>query len=343
MSPETEALLAAARRGDEPAFGRLAEPFRRELQAHCYRIMGSLEDAEDLVQETLLRAWRRLDSYQGRASFRAWLYKIATNACLDALDRRRARRRLPHGAYPPGDPAQPIAPPAEVAWLEPFPDEWLDAAEGQANPEAHYTARESVALAFVAALQTLPPRQRAALLLRDVLDWPAAEAADILEMTVPAVNSALHRARTTMSGTYHGRDRDRVNAGPPDARTLALLENYVRAWENADVAGLVQLLKEDAVLAMPPTPSWFRGKLHIQRILSLMAFGGAEVGHWRMRPLHVNGQPAFAAYERTEAGGVYHVHGIHVLTLDGGLLAEITAFLDPSLPGRFGLPATLNP
>jgi RNA polymerase sigma-70 factor (ECF subfamily) len=342
LDSQTAARLAAARQGDQHQFSHLAEPYRRELQVHCYRITGSLQDAEDLVQETMLRAWRRLETFQARASFRAWLYKIATNACLDALDRRRARRRLPQQAYPAADPGQAIAPPvAEPVWLEPYPDEWLDSAEAQTNPEARYTQRESVALAFVTALQALPPRQRAVLLLRDVLDWPAAEAAEILEMTLPAVNSALHRARNTMARTYHGRDRDKLAASPPDAQTLLLLENYVRAWENADVAELVALLKEEAILAMPPTPTWFSGRQAIGGILAVMAFAGDAGGRWRLLPLRANGQPAFAAYERDDPAGVRRPRGIHVLTAEGNRLAEVMVFLDPALPPRFGLPAEL--
>jgi RNA polymerase sigma-70 factor (ECF subfamily) len=338
--PETQlaATLAAARRGDSGEFGRLAEPYRRELQAHCYRIMGSVQDAEDLVQETMLRAWRRLDTYQGRASFRAWLYKIATNACLDALDRRRVRRRLPSQANPAAGPGDLPAPPVlEPVWLDPFPDEWLDPAQAQANPEARFSLAESVTLAFVAALQALPPRQRAVLLLRDVLDWPAAEVAGVLEMTVSAVNSALHRARVTLAGRYHGQGRESLSLEPPDDRLRSLLDNYVRAWENADVAGLVSLLRDEAILAMPPTPTWYRGAQAIGQILGQMAFAGQAAGRWRMRPVRANHQPGFAAYERDEATGVYRLHSLHVLAVEAGRLAEIMVFLDPALPPRFGL------
>jgi RNA polymerase sigma-70 factor, ECF subfamily len=203
-NPEMAQCLAAAQAGDGAAFAKLTEPHRRELRVYCYRMLGSLQDAEDLVQETLLRAWRRLDTFEGRASLRAWLYKIATNACLDAL-RQHSRRGLPPGRVAPADPGSPLLPPVlDQIWLEPFPDAWL--APEDEEPEARFDHHESVTLAFLAALQVLPPRQRAVLILKDVLDWHAAEIAALLELTVPAVNSALHRARSTLARCYHGRD-----------------------------------------------------------------------------------------------------------------------------------------
>src|SRR5215208_5137311 len=198
--------LAAARQGDSQRFSELAEPFRRELQVHCYRILGSLHEAEDMVQETMLRAWKRLDTYEGRASFRSWLYKIATNACLDALDQRRSRRLLPIQCGPASDPYLQLVPASpELIWLEPIPDEWLGDSSAL-NPEAHYTKSESISLAFLSALQALPPRQRAVLILRDVLDFSANETAEVLELTVSSVNSALHRARTALSQRYQERE-----------------------------------------------------------------------------------------------------------------------------------------
>lgn len=332
--------LEAARAGDQHEFGRLVEPYRRELQVHCYRILGSLHDAEDLVQETMLRAWRRLDTYEGRASLRAWLYKIATNACLDALD-KRPRRSLPQLTHSASGAQQPIQPPiTDPIWLEPMPDDLIAGADE--NPEARYTARESVTLAFLAALQTLPPRQRAVLILCDVLDWRASETADGLGMTVSAVNSALHRARVTIAEHYHGRGPESTTSAPDDARTRDLLDRYVRAWESADVGALVNLLKEDATFAMPPTPSWYRGRASIRALLESMPFAGEARGRWRLVPARANGSPAVAFYQGDEtSGGVYRGIGLQVLRVEPGTIAEVTSFMDPALLPRFGLPSTL--
>lgn len=342
LNPAEAARLAAARRGDQHQFGELTEPYRRELRVHCYRILGSLQEAEDLVQETLLRAWRRLETFEGRATFRAWLYKIATHACLDALDRQRARRRMPPAAYSATNPDQPpAAPHFEPVWLEPFPDEWL--AEAAIGPEARYTLRESVALAFVAALQNLPPRQRAVLILSDVLDWPAREIAELLGMTAPAVNSALHRARATMARIRPPRD---TRPALPDNQLRALLERYIRAWESADVDGLVALLKEDATLTMPPSPSWYRGPAAIGAFCAATVFAddglfpGRAAGRWRLRPTRANGQPAFGLYQRDESSGAYRPAGVQVLTFAGEALAEIASFLDPAVVQAFPFPAS---
>ncbi len=346
LRPVEAGRLAAARRGDAHEFSDLTEPYRRELQVHCYRILGSLHEAEDLVQETFLRAWRRLDTYQGRASFRAWLYKIATNACLDALDRMRSRRLLPARTHPVSDPGAPILPPTpEISWLEPFPDEWL--VDATANPEARYSAYESVSLAFLAALQALPPRQRAALILSDVLDWSSREVAELLGLTVSAANSALYRARATLAKHYHGREPESLPASMADERTRILLDRYVQAWETADVAGLVALLKEDATFAMPPSPSWYRGRDAIGVFVAATVFAdegmfpGQAAGRWRLRPTRANAHPAFAIYQRT-GRDEYQAFGIHVLAYQAGQLAQITSFIDPSLPPRFGLPPTLT-
>lgn len=337
------ARLAAARAGDQHEFSGLTEPYRRELQVHCYRLLGSLHDAEDLVQETFLRAWRRLDTFEGRASFRAWLYKIATNACLDTLDRRRApRRALPSTARPAADPRTPFIPPiAEPVWLEPFPDEWL--VEAAASPEARYSARESVSLAFLAALQLLPPRQRAVLLLCDVLDWSAREAAELLGVTVPAVNSALHRARAALAKRYRGRGPEAAPVRPADETTRTLLQRYVQAWEAADVSRLVALLKEDAQFTMPPSPSWYHGRAAIAAFVGATIFADEAVfpgearGRWRLRPTRANGQLAFAIYQR-EASGAYRPFGLQVLALDGDQLATVDNFIAPALFPLFGLP-----
>ncbi len=340
------ARLTAARRGNQNEFSSLTEPYRRELQVHCYRILGSRQEAEDLVQETLLRAWRRLDTYAGQATFRAWLYKIATNACLDALDRQRSRRLLPPQAGPASDPQAPFQPPAlEPIWLEPVPDEWL--ADTPVAPEAHYSHLESVSLAFLVALQSLPARQRAVLILSDVLDWPARDVAELLELTVSAVSSALHRARVTLARHYHGQAPEAVAQPPTDERTRRLLERYVQAWQNADVAGLVALLKEDAVYAMPPSPSWFSGPAAIGSFVAATVFaddgifGGPALGRWRLRAVRANRQPAFALYQRGE-GGNYKAFGLMVLALEGDQIAAVVSFIDPAVLAAYGQSAIIE-
>ena len=343
---ETE-HLAAARRGDSQAFSELTDPYRRELQVHCYRILGSLHEAEDMVQETMLRAWKRLETYEGRASFRSWLYKIATNVCLDTLDSKRSRRLLPPQCTPASNPNAQIAPPSpELTWLEPFPDEWLED-KSALNPEARYTDSESISLAFLTALQVLPPRQRAVLLLRDVLDFSANESAEILELTVSSANSALHRARVTLSNRYHEWEQDSSATSPTDERTQWLLDHFVEAWESADVEGLVALLKEDAAFAMPPSPSWYQGKVAIGIFSAATIFGddgmfsGKAAGRWRLTRTKANAAPAFAIYQRTETNE-YTAFGILALKIEGGKLMEIVSFIDPTLPIRFGLPAALD-
>lgn len=328
--------LAAARAGDQEAFKALVEPYRGELQVHCYRFFGSLEDAEDMLQETLLRAWRRLDTYAGRASFRAWLYKIATNVCLDALDRYRVRS-LPNLAQLSATPGQPL--PAAVldpVWLDPLPDSLLGNAA--AEPDAVYEIHESVTLAFLAVLQQLPGRQRAVLILRDVLGFSASETAQILDVTVAAANSALQRARDTMQA---GHKRPAVR--PADEHVAHLLERYVRAWETADSEGLVSLLREDAILTMPPLPAWYRGRADIRAFLDSFLFAGRPAGSFRLLPCQANGVPGFALYERDTAGD-YRPGAVHLLTLEQGQIAEIHDFLafDPHLFERLGLPLVVD-
>jgi RNA polymerase sigma-70 factor (ECF subfamily) len=348
INPQPEDLrLISARHGDKDQFSELTEPYRRELQIHCYRILGSLQEADDLVQETFLRAWRKLDTYQGRASLRAWLYKIATNACLDVLDQKRSRRLLPMDIYSASDPNATIdPPPSEISWLEPFPDEWL-ADQTVTNPEARYSLFESVSLAFLTALQALPPRQRAALILTDVLDWSAYEAAELLETTVSSVNSALHRARGTLAKHYHGQIPEKPTKPETDEQTQKLLNQYVKAWQTADVAGLVALLKKDAVLTMPPSPSWYRGKNAIGIFAAKTVFAdtgmfmGKANGRWKLLPLHANGQPAFAMYQRAEDRD-YHFFGVHVLTVKGSQLLQIVCFINPALSIPFNLPPTIT-
>ena len=315
-------------------FGAQTEQHRRELLVHCYRMLGSLEDAEDLVQETLLRAWRRRDTYARRAPLRAWLYKIATNACLDVLA-QRPRRSLPTARGEPADPAAPSAPaPTEPIWLEPFPDAWL--APESDNPEAHYTLRESVTLAFLTALHLLTPRQRAVLLLRDVLDWPASEVASALDLSVPAVKSALHRARTLVSRRYQAVRPEALAGQAADPARRALLEQYVQAWEMGDAVALTRLLTADATFSMPPTPDWYRGRDNIRALVSRTVFGGQAAGRWRLRPTTASSQPAFGIYQLDS--GEYRAYGIQVVTLTGAAIAGILTFRNPGLVGRFGLP-----
>jgi RNA polymerase sigma-70 factor (ECF subfamily) len=338
--PRATEPLGSARGGDATAFVAQTEPHRRELTVYCYRMLGSLQEAEDLVQETFLRAWQKIDTYGGRGSFRAWLYKIATNACLDALE-RRPKRTLPPLRIPAADPhASPPQPVLEPVWLEPFPDELLPDVES--NPAARYESRESITLAFLAAIQTLPPRQRAVLVLCDVLDWRSAEAAALLDLSVSAVNSALYRARSSLSKRYHRANTER-NAGELDVDTRALLTRYVRAWEAARVDDLVALLKEDASFAMPPLPAWYRGHAAIRSFVAANILDGEARGRWRLRPTRANGEPAFAWYRRDESSGEYRAFAIQTLVLRGGLIAGVTTFPTPGLFGYFALPPSLAP
>jgi RNA polymerase sigma-70 factor (ECF subfamily) len=327
--------LAAARSGDQQQFSELVEPYRPELKAYCYRLLGSLQDAEDAVQETMLRAWRRLETFEGRSSFRAWLYKIATNISIDSLN-RTARRGLPSTLYPAADPqTASVGTISDPVWLDPFPDEWLD--ETATSAEARYTLHESVTLAFLTALQVLPPRQRAVLVLSDVLEWQASEVALLLEITVSAVNSALHRARSTLSKHYHAALSQNAKISP-SIRTL--LERYVRAWETADVAGLVSLLKEDATFTMPPSSAWFQGRDAIGKFFASRIF--VDGLSCRLQPIRVSGQPGFAAYVYDYQTEQFHARSIHVLAVDDGQLVTLTTFLNPSLFSHFSLPSTLN-
>ena len=334
-------MIAAARAGDQDAFRALIDPYQRELLVHCYRIVGSLEDAEDLLQETLLRAWRRLDSFAERAPLRAWLYKIATNAALDSLDRRRQRVLPPAVAAPAEPEAAPLPPVVEtIFWLEPLPDTLIDTRPGF-NPEARYEARESVELAFLAALQQLPGRQRAVLILRDVLGWKASEVAALLNTSIPAVNSALQRARSTMQRLYPTGEPAVVPA-VPETPMAALLARYVTAWETADTAALVALLREDAVMTMPPLTLWYRGRAAIGWFVGTHLFAGPARDRFRMFTTAANGGPAVACYQRA-ADGVYRPAALHVLTVAGGVIVTLHDFLvsDARLFARFALPATL--
>ena len=330
-SPRSNAIAAG-----HAEFQHSTDPYQRELLVYCYRMLGSTEDAEDALQETMLRAWRRLDSLKDRSALRAWLYKIATNVSLDMIARRKARC-LPMQLSAPANPRDPV--PASIAdpvWIEPLPDSYLD--DQALNPEARYDIHESVALAFLAALQELPGRQRAVLLLRDVLSWRASEVANLLEISIAAVNSALQRARATLKKRQL--DRTTYPATPiDDAQIALLLARYVQAWEAADSTGLVALLREDAVLTMPPVPAWYRGRTAIQAFLDSFLFAGPAQGRFRLTATQANGCPAFAVYTRDE-NDVYRASAIQVLAVEHGRIAQIDDFLtfDQTLFTRFELP-----
>jgi RNA polymerase sigma-70 factor (ECF subfamily) len=314
-------------------FARLTDPFRAELLAYCYRMLGSVHDAEDQLQETLIRAWRSYGGFRGESSLRTWLYRIATNACLRALE-NQGRRPLPSGLGGPGeDTAAPLAASPGVPWLQPMPDALLRAEPD--DPASIVTSRTSMRLALIAALQYLPPRQRAVLILRDVLGWRAAEVAGLLGTTTAAVNSVLQRARAQLDRVAPAEDEMREPADPGDR---ALLDRYAAAFENADIGALMQLLREDAVLEMPPLPIWFAGRERVGRFFGSQVLG--EPGSFRLLPTAANGQPAFAAYLR-EPDGAHHAHAITVLTLTGSGVARIVSFNDPGLFPAFGLPQVL--
>ena len=304
-------------------FAVLAEPFRPELLAHCYRILGSIHDAEDLVQETYLRAWRGFGRFEGRSSLRRWLYKIATMACLTALQ-TRSRRPLPSGLGAPSDDHRVAVAPAEpsVAWLQPVPDALLD-------PAALAAGKAGVRLAFIAALQLLPARQRAVLTLRDVLAFTTAEVAEILDTTAAAVDSLLRRARTHLAEA--GPVEEEL-AEPDEQVRRTLLDAYVDAFVRADPDALVKLLRADVELEMPPTPTWFTGR---PAVVGFLARRVLRKDHWRLVPTRANDQPALVEYARADGG--YEAHGVQVLTLIGARIARITAFNDPSLVPTFDL------
>ena len=320
-------LLDAARAGDEEAYTRLVAAHRRELHAHCYRMLGSSEDAEDALQETLLRAWRGLPRFEGRSSVRSWLYRIATNASLRLAERRRPLV-LPSDHGPPWDPhaEMPEAHP-EPIWLEPLPD----------APEA-YEERESVELAFVAALQLLPARQRAVLILRDVLGFSGTEVAEALGTSRAAVDSALQRAHGTVDARLPARSQQATLRELGDAGQRELTARFTRAWDAGDVDGIVALLTDDATITMPPFPSWYAGR---DAIAAFFRGGPFRTGNrWRTVPTAANGQLAVAGY--LHDGDAYVAHGVHVLEVDGDRLAGWTAFLGPEVVARFGLPPRLQ-
>ena len=328
------ALVHAAQTGDRTAFETLVEPYQRELLVHCYRMLGSVHDAEDQVQETLIRAWEKCATFTNPGSFRAWLYRIATNLCLNTLT-RTPRRSLSQRTHAAIDPAGPIPQQQrEPIWLEPFPDDLL--ADQQIEPEYHALQQEHTTLAFLVALQQLTPSQRAILLLREVLDWPASEVAEWLETSVPAVNSGLQRARRALR-QLHAFPEAPFELESPQLQTL--LERYVTFWEQADIPGLVRLLQEDAWFTMPPIPGWYQGRANIAIFFRTTVFTSA--GKWRLLPTHANARPAFAMYRWQADEGVYQLSGLLVLDIVGEQIANMVAFLDLSSLAPFSLPSTL--
>jgi RNA polymerase sigma-70 factor (ECF subfamily) len=335
------AMLADARAGDRDAFGRLVEPHRGRLLAHCYRMLGSYQDAEDALQDALLSAWRALPGFESRSSLRSWLYRIATNACLKMIE-RRPKRVLPIDYGPAADPHDRAAPLVEQAvWLEPYPDDRLELADGLATPEARYEQRESVELAFVAALQHLPAKQRAVLILRDVLGFSAREVADTLELTPPAVDSALQRAHRTVDARLPGQSQQAALRALGDERLRSIVADYVEAWERADVDAVVALLSKDATFTMPPQPNWYRGREAVAAFLPTAPM--LEQNRWLLRPVRANGQPALAQYLWSESDQGFLPHAIVVLTFEGQLIADITSFRVPEIFAWFGLPARVAP
>jgi RNA polymerase sigma-70 factor, ECF subfamily len=328
---ESDAFAAAA--GDEAAFAELTERYRRELQVHCYRMLGSFEESEDLVQETFLRAWRRRESFEGRSTFRAWLYAIATNACLDALARR------PRLAAPDAG-ARPLA---EIPWLQPYPDQLLEGiASEEDGPEAAVIAKETIELAFIATIQLLPAKQRVALIARDVLGWSAAETAALLDVSVAAANSALQRARARMKEHLPRRRLEWAQGSDPSEEERDLLERYVAATERGDAEAMVELMREDAFFAMPPQAEWEVGNQAIVDAWVKGGFGSESFGHLRCLPTRVNMQPAVAVYLRGPGDAEYRAFALDVLRLEGGSVVEILAFdLDEALLAALGLPPTL--
>jgi RNA polymerase sigma-70 factor (TIGR02960 family) len=330
-------LIERAQAGDQQAFGELVGPHRRELQVHCYRILGSAADAEDALQETLLAAWRGLPGFEGRSSVRVWLFQIATRRCLNAL--RSASRRPPMAWPPPGVELPEATRVGEVAWLEPYPDAMLEGlADTAPGPEARYEAREAISVGFVTALQLLPPRQRAVLILRDVLGYRASEAAGILDCTEESVSSALKRARAALQ-YRRPPSPDREPPPPGSPRERALVRRFAQAYEAGDVREVVTLLTEDAWLVMPPVPLRYQGREVAARFWAATAFRPGRSA--RLVPTRANGQPAFGLYIRDPRAPVSHASGMLVLTLEGSQVSVVTGFPDNSALRVFGLPATL--
>jgi RNA polymerase sigma-70 factor (ECF subfamily) len=325
MATPTDSLLAAARSGDEAAFEQLVAPHRRELHAHCYRMLGSLHDTEEAMQEAMLRVWRGLERFEGRSSLRSWLYKIATNTCLDTLARRK-RRLLPEEYGPKADPHLPPGDPvAEGVWIEPYPDEMLEVEDGYASPDASYEEREAVELAFVAAMQHLPPRQRAVLILREVLGFSAKEVGETLDTSVPSVNSALQRARKIVDERLPDRSQQVTLRSLGDARMKEIVEEYMEAMRGGDVQRVVSMLTEDVAWSMPPLASWYGGIDEVEVFLRTKPLSGEW--RWRHRPTVANGQLAVGTYTWMEGENTHRPFSLDVITLEGDLIKEVTAFV----------------
>ena len=320
-------------------FESLAAPLRREIKVHCYRMLGSLHDAEDAVQDAYVRAWRAFDTWEG-GSFRAWLYRIATNTSLDALASRKAHARVLPDQLGPASTGMPEAPALEVPWLEPFPDYGLELTDDSPTPEARYSSRQAVQLAFVAAIQQLPPRQRAALILCDVLGWSAAEAATLLGGTAASINSALQRARETLAKRYPaGAPAVAIRAG---GEAQGLLDRYLRAWEGHDLDGFVALLKDYATFTTPPWMQWYSGR---EAIRAFFQAAWQACGGLKLVRTSANGRPAYAVYEHREDDGRWHAHSIHVLGIEGERIGEMVTFVPPAGPklfAAFGLAEALE-
>jgi len=337
LEPVEQAILERAQAGEEQAFQALVEPYRRELQVHCYRLTGSLTDAEDLLQETLLAAWRGLPGFQQRSSLRSWLYRIATNQCLNAL--RAAGRRIPASPVPPFQPPEPTRR-GEITWLQPYPDALLEGiADTAPGPEARYQATEAVELAFVAGLQRMPPRQAATLVLRDVLGYPAEETADMLGTSPVAVKGTLQRARAAL-------DRSRGESGPaaarpPSAEERAVARRFADAYVAADIDGVIALLTDDAWLSMPPAPHEYRGHAAIRAFLRA-SFGFRGDRRVHLVPTRANTQPALASYIG-QPDGTALPGGLFVLGMDGPRISAVTRFHVDELYPRFGLPESWCP
>jgi RNA polymerase sigma-70 factor, ECF subfamily len=361
---EQRQLLETAQKGSEDAYARLIEPHRSELQAHCYRMLGSVQDAEDALQEALVRAWKNLDKFEGRSSLRSWLYRIATNTSLDAIG-KRPKRILPVDYGPPADPHGGVGEPlVESVWIEPYPDEMLGVEDGYASPDARYEQRESVELAFIAALQLLPPNQRAVLILREVLGFSAQETGEALDTSVASVNSALQRARATIDDKLPEQSQQETLKSLGDEKLRELVEDWADAWERNDVDKVVSMLAEDAAFTMPPMSRWFYGLDGIRGFLEKWSML-PEWG-WRGIPTTANGQAAVAFYSWDEEQRTRVPFAVNVLTFEGEKIKEVDAFIlrgsqdpDPEVQartpeqpadyeklaktyGRFGLPATLD-
>jgi RNA polymerase sigma-70 factor (ECF subfamily) len=316
-------------------FDDLVRRYRRELHMHCYRMLGSFDEAEDHVQEVFLRAWRSRDRFQGESSPRTWLYRIATNACLDTL-RRDARRAVPAPSSAPAGPGPSIA---TMPWVQPYPDSLLDEmAARQPGPEALTVSRETISVAFLAAIQLLPPRQRAVLILRDVVSFPAAEVGELLGMSVPAVNSALQRARATLRDQWPDRQLDRAPAAEPDPGQRRLLQRFIAAHEQADPEALIAVLRHDVRLAISPQVGEWNGQ---QEVGDGLRDGMTALGQWRLLPIMANRQPGAAGYLRRPGQAAFFPFVLTVLRLEHGRVADIAAFEQPSMFTAFGLPASL--